>query len=165
MTYKAPVQDQLFLLNSIVNIQELAAHPRYAAATPDLVEAIVSGAGEFAEQEYAPLADIGDKQGAIWRDGTVTLPEGFKQAYANFVANGWGTLAAPEAFGGQDLPQTLATVVMEDLGGANLGFSLINMLTPGAIESLLAFGTDAQKETWLPKLVTGEWNGTMNLTE
>ncbi len=165
VTYKAPVQDQLFVLDAVTRIADLARTPGFSAATPDMVEAIVRGAAEFAEAEYAPLAEIGDRIGAIWDDGVVRMPEGFARAYAAFVENGWGTLAFPEAFGGQGLPQCLATVVMEDLGGANMGFSLINMLTPGAVDALLAFGTPQQQARWLPMLVTGAWNGTMNLTE
>jgi alkylation response protein AidB-like acyl-CoA dehydrogenase len=165
MSYRAPVREQMFALDTVTDIAALAANPRFAAATPDMVEAVVRGAGEFAEAEYAPLAQIGDRMGAVWQDGVVRMPPGYGAAYAAFVANGWGTLAVPEAFGGQGLPAALAAVVMEDLGSANLGFSLINMLTPGAIEALIAFGSDEQKVRWLPRLVTGEWNGTMNLTE
>ncbi|PZO89182.1 MAG: acyl-CoA dehydrogenase, partial [Sphingomonas sanxanigenens] len=165
MSYTPPVTEQRFVLNHVVGIADLAADDRYAAATPDLIDAIVEGAGAFAAGEYAPLNRIGDEVGAIWKDGVVSMPEGFHAAYRAFVENGWGSISAPEAFGGQGLPHVLATVVMEDLGTANMGFSLINMLTPGAIEALVAHGTDEQRETWLPKLVSGEWNGTMNLTE
>lgn len=112
-----------------------------------------------------PLLRLGDTVGARWNNGVVTMPEGFRAAYQAFVANGWGSLAGPVAFGGQGLPFSLATVVMEDLGTANMGFSLANMLTPGAIESLVAHGNPQQQAAWLPKLITGEWPGTMNLTE
>ena len=107
----------------------------------------------------------GDEIGAMWKDGVVTMPPGFRAAYKAFIDSGWGGISGPEEYGGQGLPFSLATVVMEDLGTANMGFSLINMLTPGAIEALVAHGTDEQRETWLPKLISGEWNGTMNLTE
>src|SRR3546814_4357917 len=93
------------------------------------------------------------------------MPSGFKEAYRQFVAAGWGSIDGPGAYGGQDLPFTLATVVIEALGSANMGFSLCSILTPGAIHALMAYGTEEQRQTWLPKLVTGEWNGTMNLTE
>ncbi|WP_414901923.1 acyl-CoA dehydrogenase [Sphingomonas flavalba] len=165
MSFTPPTAEQRFLLDHIVGIADLAAHERFAAATPDLVDAIVEGAGAFAAGEYAPLNRAGDEIGAVWNDGVVTMPDGFRQAYQAFVANGWGSISAPEAFGGQGLPNVLATVVMEDLGTANMGFSLVNMLTPAAIEALIQHGTDAQRADWLPKLVTGEWNGTMNLTE
>ncbi|WP_336951488.1 acyl-CoA dehydrogenase [Sphingobium aromaticivastans] len=165
MSFTVPVKDQLFLLKHVTKIDEIAANPHFTRATPDMIDAIVQGAAQFAEAEYAPLAEIGDRQGARWDDGAVRMPEGYRQAYRAFVANGWGTLSFPERFGGQDLPQSLAAVVMEDLGSANMGFSLINMLTPGAVEALLAYGTTDQQARWLPRLVTGEWNGTMNLTE
>src|SRR3546814_9525648 len=93
------------------------------------------------------------------------MPEGFREAYQAFVENGWGAINGPEDFGGQGLPFALFSVVMEDLGSANMGFSLVNMLTPAAIEALMAHGTAEQQAKWLPRLVTGEWSGTMNLTE
>ncbi|MDI1296673.1 MAG: acyl-CoA dehydrogenase [bacterium] len=165
MTYSAPVAEQRFLLHHVAGIAEIGADARFAAASEDMVDAIVEGAAAFAEGEYAPLLRLGDTVGARWNDGVVTMPEGFRAAYHAFVANGWGTLAGPEAFGGQGLPFSLATVVMEDLGTANMGFSLVNMLTPGAIESLVVHGNPEQQAKWLPKLITGEWPGTMNLTE
>lgn len=165
MSYAPPVTEQLFVLDHIVDIAGLAASERYAAASPDLVEAIVQGAGDFAAGEYAPLNRIGDTVGAKWDDGRVILPPGFREAYAAYVEGGWGSINGPEAQGGQGLPFALATVIMEDLGTANMGFSLVNMLTPGAIEALIAHGSDAQKEEWLPKLISGAWTGTMNLTE
>lgn len=165
MTYTPPVAEQRFVLDHVVRIQELAAHPGFADATPDTVDAILDGAGAFAAGEYAPLNRIGDTVGARWQDGVVTMPEGYKAAYRAFVDSGWGSINGPVDFGGQGLPYALATVVMEDLGTANMGFSLINMLTPGAIEALVAHGSPEQQATWLPKLISGEWNGTMNLTE
>jgi len=165
MTYAPPVAEQRFVLDHVVRIGELAEHAAFAAATPDLVDAIVEGAGAFAAGEYAPLNRIGDTVGARWADGAVTMPDGFKAAYRAFVEGGWGTISGPTEFGGQGLPYALATVIMEDLGSANMGFSLINMLTPGAIEALTAHGSPEQQATWLPRLITGEWNGTMNLTE
>jgi alkylation response protein AidB-like acyl-CoA dehydrogenase len=121
--------------------------------------------GEFAAGEFAPLNRVGDQVGAKWSADGVTLPPGFKEAYRAYVEAGWGTLAGPSDYGGQGLPLTLATVVMEDLGSANMAFSLIMMLTPGAVEALKHHGSDELKAHWLPKLVTGEWSGTMNLTE
>jgi alkylation response protein AidB-like acyl-CoA dehydrogenase len=165
MTYTPPVADQKFVLAHTVRIDELAGHPAFADATPDLVDAIVEGVGEFAAGEFAPLNRVGDQVGAKWSPEGVTLPAGFKQAYQAYVEAGWGTLAGPSEYGGQGLPLTLATVVMEDLGSANMAFSLIMMLTPGAVEALKHHGSDDLKAQWLPKLVTGEWSGTMNLTE
>jgi len=158
MTYAPPVTEQRFVLDHVVRIGELVEDA-------DLIDAIVEGAGAFAAGEYAPLNRIGDQVGARWQDGQVTMPKGFRSAYQAFVESGWGSINGPTAFGGQGLPYALATVVMEDLGSANMGFSLINMLTPGAIEALVSHGTPEQQATWLPKLITGEWNGTMNLTE
>jgi alkylation response protein AidB-like acyl-CoA dehydrogenase len=165
MTYTPPVADQRFVLKHVVRFDELAAHEAFAEATPDLVDAILEGAGEFAAGEFAPLNRVGDEVGARWSPDGVTLPAGFKEAYRAYVEAGWGTLAGPAEFGGQGLPLTLATVVMEDLGAANMAFSLIMMLTPGAVEALKHHGSDDLKAQWLPKLVTGEWSGTMNLTE
>ncbi|HMC90883.1 MAG TPA: acyl-CoA dehydrogenase family protein, partial [Allosphingosinicella sp.] len=164
MTYAPPVEDQLFVLKHIVGIDALA-EAGFPDATADTVEAIVEGAGAFAAGEFAPLNRIGDEIGARWSPEGVTLPKGFKAAYRGYVEGGWGTLSGPSEFGGQGLPLSLATVVMEDLGSANMGFSLIMMLTPAAVEALKHHGTPEQQATWLPKLVTGEWSGTMNLTE
>jgi len=165
MTYAPPVEEQKFLLRHVVGMAELATSEAFAEATPETVDAIVEGAGAFAAGEFAPLNRIGDEVGARWDDGKVTMPAGFREAYRAYVEGGWGTIAGPAAFGGQGLPLSLASVVMEDLGSANMGFSLCMMLTPAAVEALKHHGTGAQQEMWLPKLVTGEWTGTMNLTE
>lgn len=130
-----------------------------------MVDAILEGIGQLAAGEYAPLNRFGDTHNPLWRDGTVTMPEGFKAAYSAFVEGGWGSIDGPEAYGGQGLPFTLAGCVIESLGTANMGLTLINLLTPGSIHALMAYGSEEQKARWLPKLVSGEWNGTMNLTE
>ncbi|MEA3013384.1 MAG: 3-(methylsulfanyl)propanoyl-CoA dehydrogenase [Sphingomonadales bacterium] len=158
MTYTPPVEEQKFLLDHVVGIAELLDDS-------DLVAAIVEGAGQFAAGEFAPLNRIGDEVGARWSPEGVTLPPGFKAAYRAYVDGGWGTLAGPTEHGGQGLPLILATVLMEDLGSANMGFSLVMMLTPGAVESLRHHGSPELRRAWLPKLVTGEYTGTMNLTE
>ena len=165
MTYTPPIAEQRFLLQHIVKLDELSGHNAYADVTPDLVDAILEGAGQFAAGEFAPLNRIGDEVGSKWSDGRVTTPPGFKEAYRAYVEGGWGTLTGPTDYGGQALPLSLASVVMEDLGSANMGFSLIMMLSPAAVEALKWHGTEEQRQTWMPKLVTGEWNGTMNLTE
>jgi alkylation response protein AidB-like acyl-CoA dehydrogenase len=165
MTYTPPVADQRFVLRHVVGIDELAGHNAFAEATPDLVDAILEGAGEFAAGEFAPLNRVGDQIGAKWSDDGVTMPPGFRGAYQAYVEGGWGTLAGPVEHGGQGLPLVLATVVMEDLGSANMAFSLVTMLSAGAVEALRHHGSDALKADWLPRLVTGEWTGTMNLTE
>lgn len=165
MTYVPPVAEQRFVLDHVVKIGELAAHERFAGASSDMVDAILEGIGQLAAGEYAPLNRFGDTHNPQWRDGTVTMPEGFKAAYSAFVEGGWGSIDGPEAYGGQGLPFTLAGCVIESLGTANMGLTLINLLTPGSIHALMAYGSDEQKARWLPKLVSGEWNGTMNLTE
>jgi alkylation response protein AidB-like acyl-CoA dehydrogenase len=158
MTYKPPVEEQRFLLDHVVGIADLLDDR-------ELVDAIVEGAGQFAAGEFAPLNRIGDQVGALWSPEGVTMPAGFKAAYRAYVEGGWGTLAGPAEHGGQGLPVSLACVVMEDLGSANMGFSLCMMLTPGAVEALRHHGTAELRQAWLPKLITGEWTGTMNLTE
>ncbi|MFA7585137.1 MAG: acyl-CoA dehydrogenase [Novosphingobium sp.] len=158
MTYTPPTAEQRFVLDHVVRIADLVDDT-------DIVDAVVEGAGAFAAGCYAPLNRIGDTVGARWQDGAVTMPAGFREAYATFVEGGWGGIAVPEQYGGQGLPYVLATVLMEDLGSANMGFSLINMLTPGAIEALISHGSSELQALYLPRLVTGEWNGTMCLTE
>jgi 3-(methylthio)propanoyl-CoA dehydrogenase len=165
MTYTPPISEQRFVLETITRIAELAESEAFAAASPDMVDAILEGAGAFAAGEFAPLNWPGDQVGAQWKDGVVTMPPGFKQAYNAYVEGGWGSLDGPEAYGGQGLPYALATVVMEDLGTANMAFTLCPILTCGAIEALHSHGTDEQREMYLAKLVSGEWTGTMNLTE
>ena len=165
MTYTPPTTEQLFVLDHIARVDAMAAHDKFAAATPDMVEAIVTGIGEFAADVYAPLNRVGDVQNPQWDDGKVTMPPGFKEAYRAFVDAGWGSIDGPTEYGGQGLPFTLATVIIEALGTADMGFTLCNILTPGAIHALMAYGTEEQRRTWLPNLVSGAWNGTMNLTE
>jgi 3-(methylthio)propanoyl-CoA dehydrogenase len=165
MPYTAPVTEQLFVLKHVTKIDEIAAHSRFADATPDLVEAIVDGIGDFAANEFAPLYRIGDTVGARLIDGAVKMPTGYVEAYQAYVANGWGSINAPSEFGGQGLPFSLATVALESLGAANMAFALCPILSVGAIEALNHHGSDALKATYLPKLSTGEWTGTMNLTE
>ncbi|HYI65182.1 MAG TPA: acyl-CoA dehydrogenase [Allosphingosinicella sp.] len=165
MTYRPPVEEQKFLLRHVVGMDELAGHNAFAEASPDLVDAIIEGAGQFAAGAFAPLNRIGDEVGAKWSAEGVSMPPGFKEAYRAYVEGGWGTLAGPLEHGGQGLPLSLASVVMEDLGSANMGFSLVMMLTPAAVEALRHHGSSDLQQAWLPKLVTGEWTGTMNLTE
>ncbi|NLR69675.1 acyl-CoA dehydrogenase [Novosphingobium sp. ERN07] len=165
MSFTPPTADQILAIKVSAGIDEIAQHERFAAATPDLVEAIVEGAGAFAAGEWAPLHRAGDQIGAKCSDGAVTLPPGYVEAYKAFVEQGWNSIAGSPDFGGQGLPFTLATVALETLGAANMGFTLLPMLTVGAIEALEHHGSDAQKALYLPKLISGEWSGTMNLTE
>jgi 3-(methylthio)propanoyl-CoA dehydrogenase len=165
MAFSAPVAEQNFVLKHIVGIDALAQHARFADATPDMVQAIVEGIGAFAEGEFAPLNRIGDTVGARLINGKVVMPEGFVAAYKSYVANGWGSINAPAEFGGQGLPFSMATVALDSLGGANMAFALCPILSVGAIEAINHHGTDRQKELFLPKLSTGAYSGTMNLTE
>ena len=165
MSFVAPTREQLFVLRHVTGIDELAAHPRFADATPDMVEAIVEGLGAFAAGEFAPLNRIGDTVGARLVDGGVVMPAGYVAAYKAYVAGGWGSINAPLEYGGQGLPFSLATVALDSLGAANMAFTLCPILSVGSIESIYHHGSDAQKATYLPKLSTGEWTGTMNLTE
>ncbi len=165
MTFTAPTADQVLAMRVNAGIEELAQSERFAAATPDLVEAIADGIGQVAAGEWAPLNRIGDTQGARWDAGTVHLPEGFVEVYRDFVEQGWNSISGPINHGGQGLPFTLATCVLETLGAANMGLTLLPILTVGAIEALDHHGSDEQKARYLAKLVSGEWSGTMNLTE
>lgn len=165
MSFSAPVTEQSFVLKHITGIEELSQHPRFADATEDMVQAIVEGIGAFAAGEFAPLNRIGDTVGARLVDGKIVMPEGFVAAYKAYVANGWGSINAPSAFGGQGLPFSLATVALDSLGAANMAFALCPILSVGAIEAINHHGSDRQKALFLPKLSTGEWSGTMNLTE
>ncbi len=165
MSFRAPTEEQLFVLKHVTGIDALAGHNRFADATADMVEAIVGGIGEFAESEFAPLNRIGDTVGARLVDGKVVMPNGFPEAYRHYVANGWGSINAPAEFGGQGLPFSLATVALDSLGAANMAFALCPILSVGAIEAINRHGNDKQKATFLPHLSTGAWTGTMNLTE
>jgi alkylation response protein AidB-like acyl-CoA dehydrogenase len=165
MDFTPPSAEQVFALKVSAGIDELAQRERFASATPDLVEAIAQGIGSFAAGEWAPLNRIGDSEGAKLADGVVSLPDGFAEAYRTYVEAGWNAIAAPPEYGGQGLPYSLACNVLENLGTANLAFSLLPMLTVGAIEALDLHGSEAQKRLYLPRLVSGKWSGTMNLTE
>ncbi len=165
MTFLPATTEQLFVLEHVAQIGALASFSHYSEVNDDLVSAIVGSAGQFAAGEWAPLNRVGDTQPPKLSDGQVTMPSGFKAAYKAYVDGGWGGVDGPKAFGGQELPFSLSTMVLENLGTANMAFSLCPMLTVGAVEAILAHGSDAQRAFYLPKLVSGEWTGTMNLTE
>lgn len=165
MPFTPALADQRFVLDHIVDIAALADTPRFAGATPDTIDAVLDGIGAFAVGEWAPLNRLGDTEGARWTPNGVCMPDGFAAAYKAYVEGGWGTIGVPEAWGGQALPFTLQTAVLETLGSANMSFALAPTLTVGAIEALLHHGTPAQQALYLPKLATGAWTGTMNLTE
>jgi alkylation response protein AidB-like acyl-CoA dehydrogenase len=163
--YIAPLKDIRFAMQSLAGLDEVVALPGCEEASPDVVDAILEEAARFAGEVLSPLNRIGDKQGARWQDKAVTTSPGFREAYGRFVENGWNGLGCDPEFGGQGLPRLLSTAVSEMWKAANHAFSLCPMLTQGAIEALMIAGTDAQKAAYLPKLVSGEWTGTMNLTE
>ena len=160
MNFTAPVADQRLVLESVVRIGDLDGGP-----DRDMVDAVLEGAAALAEGEFAPLDRVGDSVGARWDNGAVRMPDGFRAAFQAFVDGGWMTLAAPEEHGGQGLPFALSAALMENLNAANLGFALCPMLSLGAIEALDKHGSDELKRDYLPKIVSGEWPATMNLTE
>ncbi|MFL6757101.1 MAG: acyl-CoA dehydrogenase family protein [Sphingomicrobium sp.] len=160
MSFTAPVSDQRLTLDAVVRIGELAGGP-----DAEMVNAVLEGAAALAEGEFAPLNRAGDTVGARWDNGVVRTPAGFKQAWQAFVEGGWMTLAAKEEHGGQGLPFALSAALMDNLNAANLGFALCPMLSMGAIEALEKHGSDELKRDYLPKIVSGEWPATMNLTE
>ncbi|HSI19891.1 MAG TPA: acyl-CoA dehydrogenase [Sphingomonas sp.] len=157
--------DQRFVLDHVVGIAALAETARFAAASSDVVDAVLEGAGALAAGEWAPLLREGDTAGPKWTAEGVRMPASFIRAYHDYVAGGWGTIGVPEEFGGQGLPFALQTAVLDTLGAANMGFALAPTLTVGAIEALIHHGTPEQQALYLPHLATGAWTGTMNLTE
>ncbi len=164
-SYAAPIRDMQFVLKELAGLEQVVALPGYEEASSDLVDAILEEAGKFAGEVLAPINHSGDQEGCQWREGVVTTPAGFKEAYQQFVETGWNGLACDPEFGGQGLPKLVSTAVREMWKASNMAFSLCSMLTQGAIESLVLRGSQAQKETYLHKMVSGEWTGTMNLTE
>ncbi|MPZ11078.1 MAG: acyl-CoA dehydrogenase [Kiloniellaceae bacterium] len=165
MTYQAPISEMRFVLDAIAELPEISRLPGYEEATADLVAAILEEAGKLAGDVIAPLNHAGDRAGSVFENGVVRTPEGFQEAYKQFVAGGWNALPFDPAFGGQGLPWSLATAVQEMWQAANLSFGLCPLLTVGAVELLQAHGSEQQKSDYLAKLISGEWTGTMNLTE
>ncbi len=165
MTYTAPLAEQRFVLDTVADLAGLAAIPSFAAATPDLVDAVLDEAAKLAQDVFAPLNASGDRAGARLADDAVALPAGFVDAYARYIDGGWAGLGAAARHGGQGLPFVLACAVQEQLTSANMAFSLCMMLSQGAIEALQAHASNDLQETYLTRLITGEWTGTMNLTE
>jgi acyl-CoA dehydrogenase len=165
-SYKAPVDDVMFLLSDVFHIDRYNNLPGFAETTPDLIAAVLGEAAKFCEDVLTPLNRVGDKEGCRRNaDGSVTTPTGFKAAHKQFTEGGWLGLAAPPEFGGQGLPTMIAQVVSEFVCSANMAFSMYSSLTQGAIAALSTHASAEQKTLYLPKLVSGEWAGTMNLTE
>ena len=165
-TYQAPVGNVQFLLNDVLGFQAFAQLPGFAEATPDMVDAILTEGGRICEDLLQPLNVSGDREGCKRQaDGSVTTPKGFKEAYEAYAQGGWIGLAAPVEYGGQGLPYTLAAAINEFATSANMAFSLYPGLTRGAQAALMVHASAEQKALYMPKLVSGEWSGTMNLTE
>ncbi|KFB10778.1 acyl-CoA dehydrogenase [Nitratireductor basaltis] len=163
--YRAPVDEIAFTLNHVTGMKQALEAGRYGDLSADLVDAILAEAGRFAAEEIVPLAKIGDEQGAVWKDGEVTMPKGWGDLYRAWCEGGWNGLAAPEEHGGQGLPMTLLVATQEMWNSASMAFALCPTLTQGAIEAVEAHASEELKQKYLEKLVSGEWNGTMNLTE
>ena len=165
MRYTAPLKDMLFVLNELAGLTEVNAMPGCEDATPETVEAVLEENAKFCEEVVAPLNFTGDKEPSHWHDGKVTTSKGFKEAFKAFGEAGWQGVQHPVDFGGQGLPKLVATPCIEMLNSGSLSFALCPLLTDGAIEALMTAGTDEQKHTYLPHLISGKWTGTMNLTE
>ncbi|HWA61591.1 MAG TPA: acyl-CoA dehydrogenase C-terminal domain-containing protein [Caulobacteraceae bacterium] len=166
MTYQPPVRDHLFLLRDVLAIESHANLPGFAEASMDVVEQILDEAARFTSEVLAPLNTVGDKEGCHWRpDNTVTTPKGFKEAYRGLVDGGWPALGAEPAYGGQGLPYVVNLAFSEMSSSANMAFSMYPGLTHGAYSAILNGGSDEQKALYLPRLASGQWGGTMNLTE
>lgn len=163
--YKAPVRDAMFVTHELLDFQSHYAKLGFDDVSEDLVFAIFSEAGKFAENSLAPINASGDQEGCQFQDGEVTTPSGFKEAYRQYVEGGWPGLAHPEEFGGQALPYSLGTTLAEWFSGANHSWAMYPGLSQGCIKTLKAHGSDEQKQRFLPKLVEGSWTGTMCLTE
>jgi 3-(methylthio)propanoyl-CoA dehydrogenase len=165
MTYRAPVNDMLFCMKELAGLEQVAALPGFEEAGIETARAVLEECAKFNEGVVAPLNVVGDTNPSSWKDGVVTTTPGFKQAFSQFGKGGWQGLQHPAAFGGQNLPKTIGAACIEMLNSANLSFALCPLLTDGAIEALLTAGSPVQQALYLPKMISGEWTGTMNLTE
>jgi len=165
MTYRAPLNDLLFCMKELAGLEDVAKLPGFEEAGIETAQAVLEECAKFNEGVVAPLNWEGDRNPSSWKDGVVTTTPGFKQAFRQFGEGGWQGLQHPAEFGGQGLPKTIGAACIEMLNSANLSFALCPLLTDGAIEALLTAGTPEQRSLYLPKMISGEWTGTMNLTE
>ncbi len=164
-SYTAPVKDMEFIFHDLLNISQYKDLAGFEDATPDIVSAILNEGAKITQDVFHPLNQSGDAEGCSWKDGEVTTPKGFKQAYETYVAGGWNGLTADPAYGGQGMPYMLGLAISEMMVSANHGLAAYPGLTHGAIEALQAHASDEIKQSYLPKLISGQWSGTMNLTE
>jgi alkylation response protein AidB-like acyl-CoA dehydrogenase len=165
MSYTAPIKDMLFVLKELAGLDGVARLPGFEDAGLETAQAVLEESGKLCEAVLAPLNVEGDRNPSSWNDGVVTATPGFKQAFRQFVEGGWQGVQHPTEYDGQGLPKLIATPCIEMLNAANLSFALCPLLTDGAIEALLTAGSEEQKQRYVPKLISGEWTGTMNLTE
>jgi len=165
MTYKAPTQDMLFNMRHVADIDAIARMPEFEDAGFETAQAVLDECAKFNEGVVAPLNWIGDQQPSHWDNFAVKTTPGFKEAFAQYGQGGWQGLQHPVAYGGQGLPKVIGAACGEMLNAANLSFALCPLLTDGAIEALITAASDDLKERYLAKLISGEWTGTMNLTE
>jgi alkylation response protein AidB-like acyl-CoA dehydrogenase len=165
MTYRAPIKDMLFAMQELADIGAVARLPGFEEAGSDTAQAVLEECARLNEDVIAPLNHEGDKNPSTWRDGVVTTTPGFKEAFRQFAEGGWQGLQHPLEFGGQGLPKLIGAACHEISNSANLSFALCPILTDGAIEAVLTAGTAAQQSTWIPPMISGQWTGSMNLTE
>ena len=163
--YLAPLRDVLFTLEHVAGLDHVVAQEPFRHAERDVVGSLLDECARFVQDLVAPLNRVGDREGSTLEDGRVVTPPGFQEAYKSYVSAGWGTIGAPERWGGADMPRILGVAVEELFTSACLSFSTGPLLTASAIAALAAHGTDEQNDLYLPKLITGEWSATMNLTE
>ncbi|HEV3105376.1 MAG TPA: acyl-CoA dehydrogenase family protein, partial [Trinickia sp.] len=165
MSYTAPIKDMLFVMKELANLDKVGALPGFEEATPETARAVLDESAKLCSEVLAPLNVEGDRHPSVWKDGAVTATPGFKQAFRQFAEGGWQGVQHPVEYEGQGLPKLIGTPCVEMLNAANLSFALCPLLTDGTIEALLTAGSEAQKERYVPKLLSGVWTGTMNLTE
>ncbi|WP_436972188.1 acyl-CoA dehydrogenase family protein, partial [Paraburkholderia caribensis] len=165
MSYTAPIKDMMFAMQELAGLDDIAALPGFEDANAETAQAVLEESAKLCGEVLAPLNVEGDRNPSSWKDGHVTATPGFADAFRQFAAGGWQGVQHPVEYEGQGLPKLIATACIEMLNASNLSFALCPLLTDGAIEALLTAGSDAQKKTYVPKLISGEWTGTMNLTE